>query len=348
MKQNARARNPREQSAMTRQRLELMLGHRGEDCHDPLTEPCELARDELELLRGKLAGHRWDGWRRLTADEGYFAACSCGWRGTETGGVSPMLRQVKEHLDAVRAVRGGWPSTRTAPVRDRRERSAGQRKIQPDERTRELYASVQGQHRRLCQALERSAHLLAATHEQADRLVAVLEHVAANVAPDWARTQAAAQSPETLQRRADRAKELRTGIIAAAGTLAVIAEEIAVAGQDLETRCSSGPAENRPAEAGGGMGRPGGGWSRGCVRLGRPRRGGGRSRVEAELGDLRQMVGEPGNPQQGVAQGLSRSRPSRPGTWVRGDEPELVRAMPICSPRNVTTALKDMAPPMAG
>jgi hypothetical protein len=245
MEQNARAGDQREQSALTRQRLELIHGHHAEDCPDPLPGPCEPARDELELLQGKVAGHRWDGWRRLTADEGYFAACSCGWRGTETGDVSPMLRQVKEHLDAVRAVRGGRPSTRTAPARDRRERSAGQREMRPDERTRELYASVQGQHRRLCQALEHSADLLAATQEQAGRLVAVLEHVAANVAPDWASTQAAAQSAETLQRRADRAKELRTGIIAAAGTLAAIAEEVAVAGQDLDTRCLSGPAENR-------------------------------------------------------------------------------------------------------
>ena len=174
-----------------------------------------------------------------------------------------MLRQVREHLDAVQAVRGGRPPARTAPSRDQRERSAGQREFRPDERTRELYASVQGQHRRLCQALERSADLLAASQEQADRLVAVLEHAAANVAPDWARTQAAVQRAETLQRRADRAKELRTGIAAAAGALAAIAHEVAVAGQELETRCLSRPDGNRrladepadPLEGRGGRGR---------------------------------------------------------------------------------------------
>ena len=235
MEQNAKARDQRDQSVVTRQRLELIQGYRGADWPDPLTGPCELAHDDLELLQGKVAGHRWDGWRRLTGDEGYFAACSCGWRGTETGDVSPMLRQVTEHLDAVQAVRGGRASTRTAPARGQRERSADQREMRPDERTRELYASVQGQHRRLSQALERSADLLAASQEQADRLVAVLEHAAANLAPDWARTQAAAQSAETLQRRAERAKELRTGIVAAAGALAAIAEEVAAAGQDLET-----------------------------------------------------------------------------------------------------------------
>ncbi|HXZ73039.1 MAG TPA: hypothetical protein VEH31_19495, partial [Streptosporangiaceae bacterium] len=84
---------------------------------------------------------------------------------------------------------------------------------------------------------------LAASQQQAGRLVAVLEHAAANLAPDWARTQAAAQRAETLQRRADRAKELRTGIVAAAGALAAIAAEVAVAGQDLESGCPSGSAE---------------------------------------------------------------------------------------------------------
>jgi hypothetical protein len=147
MEQNAKAMDQREQAAVTRQRLELIGGHRGEDWPGPLTQPCELAHDVLELLRGKVAGHRWDGWRRLTGDEGYFAACSCGWRGTETGDVSPMLRQVKEHLDAVQAVRGGRPPARTAPSRNRRERSVGQREFRPDERTRELYASVQGPRR---------------------------------------------------------------------------------------------------------------------------------------------------------------------------------------------------------
>jgi len=256
MEKNARARDQREQSAIARQPWGLIFGHRGEDRPDPLTEPCELAHDELELLQGKVAGHRWDGWRRLTGNEAYFAACSCGWRGTETGCVSPMLRQVTEHLDAVRAVRGGRPSTRTAPVRDERERGAGQREMRSDERTRELYGSVQSQQRRLSQALEHSADLLAACGEQADRLVAALEHAAANVAPEWARTQAAAQSAEALQRRAARAKELHTGIAAAAGALAAIAQEVTLAGQDLETGWLSGSAENRrlasePAQQGG-------------------------------------------------------------------------------------------------
>jgi hypothetical protein len=245
MEQNAKARDQREQSAVIGQRLELIGTRRGGDWPDPLTEPREPARDQLELLQGKVAGHRWDGWRRLTGDEGYVATCSCGWRGSETGEVGPMLRQVNEHLDAVRAVRGRRPPARTAPARDQRERSAGQREVRPDERARELYASVQGQHGRLCQALERSADLLAASQEQAGRLVAVLEHAAANVAPDWARTQAAAQRAETLQRRADRAKELRTGIVAAAGALAAIAQEVAVAGQDLETGGLGGSAEYR-------------------------------------------------------------------------------------------------------
>ena len=247
MEKNARARDQREQSAITRQPWGLIFGHRGKDWPDPQTEPCELAHDELELLQGKVAGHRWDCWRRLTGDEGYFAVCSCGWRGTETGCVSPMLHQVTEHLDAVRAVRGGRPSTQTAkaPARDECEPGAGQREMRSDERTRELYASVQSQQRRLSQALEHSADLLSACGEQADRLVAVLEHAAANPAPEWARTRAAVQSAEALQRRAARAKELRTAIVAASGALAAIAQEVTLAGQDLETGWLSGSAENR-------------------------------------------------------------------------------------------------------
>jgi len=245
MEENARARDYQEQSAIARQPLEPVCGHRREDRPDPLTGPCGLARDELELLQGKVAGHRWEGWRRLTGDEGYVAACSCGWRGTEMGDVSPMLRQVTEHLDAVRAVRGGPPPARTASARGERERGAGQREMRPDERTRELYASVMGQHRRLCQALERSADLLSASQEQADRLVAVLEHAAANVAPDWARSRAAAHSAEALLDRAERAKELRSAVVAAAGALAAIAHEVAVAGQDLETGWLGGSAGNR-------------------------------------------------------------------------------------------------------
>ena len=60
----------------------------------PLAGSCEPGSyDELDLLRGKAARHPPLGWlRRLTGDEAYFAACSCGWRSTETGPVSPLGR----------------------------------------------------------------------------------------------------------------------------------------------------------------------------------------------------------------------------------------------------------------
>jgi hypothetical protein len=244
MEANAKARDPEEQAAATRQPWELSYGRRREDWPGPLSEPCEPVHDELGLLRGKVSGHRWDGWRRLTGDEGYFAACSCGWRSTETGDVSPMLLQIEEHLDAVQTVRGWRPSARTAqaPARDVRARPRSA-ETRPDERTRELYASVESQQRRLSQALEHSGDLLSASGDQAERFVAVLEHAAAKVAPEWARTGASLRSAEALQRRAERARELRNGIVAAVGALAAIAEEVALVGQDLETGCLGGSAE---------------------------------------------------------------------------------------------------------
>ena len=58
--------------------------------------------------------------------------------------------QVKDHPDAVRAVRGRDPAARTAwaPGRAGHEGDIGQRMAR-DERARELYAAVQGQQRRL-------------------------------------------------------------------------------------------------------------------------------------------------------------------------------------------------------
>lgn len=243
MDENAKARDLEEQATITRQPWGPAMGPGARTSLAPLGESCEPAYEELDLLRGKAAGHRWDGWRRLTGGEDYFAACSCGWRSTETGCVSPMLRQVKEHLDAIRAIRGGRPSTRAAqaPARDERGR---QREMGPDERTRELYASVESQQRRLSQALEQSGDLLSASKDQADRFVAVLEHAAARVAPEWAKTGASVRREQALQCQVERVKEWRSGIVAAAGALAAVTEEVALAGQDLETRYRTGSAQD--------------------------------------------------------------------------------------------------------
>jgi flagellar biosynthesis regulator FlaF len=247
MGENAKARDPEEQAVMTGQLWEFGHGDGREGWPDRLTEPCEPAHEVLGLLQGKVPGHRWDGWRRLTGDEGYFAACSCGWRSSETGCVNPVLCQVKEHLDAVGAVRGWRTSAQTAqkPGRDERAHRAGPRGVRPDERTRELYASVDNQQRRLSQALERSADLLSASQEQAERFVAALEHAAAKIAPAWARTTDAVQKEEVLQRRAERAKELRDGIVSAAGALAAIVEEVALASQDQGAGRLGGSAGDR-------------------------------------------------------------------------------------------------------
>jgi hypothetical protein len=165
---------------------------------------------------------------------GYFAACSCGWRSPETGQVSLMLRQVKDHLDAVRQARGGRPSTR-APARDQRGRDTSQGEILAQyESAREVRASVQGQQMRLSQSLRHSTDLLSASAEQADRLVAALER------RQWATAAATAQSAESVRHKVERARELRTAIAAAAAALAVMAEEIAWIHQDPETRHRSG------------------------------------------------------------------------------------------------------------
>jgi len=73
----------------------------------------------------------------------------------------------------------------------------------------------------------------------------VLEHAADRVAPEWARTEEAVRREEALRRQAERAKEWSDGIVAAAGALAVIAHEVALAGQDLETCYRTGSAEYR-------------------------------------------------------------------------------------------------------
>jgi len=236
MDENVRATGPAEQAAKTGRLREFSPGHRREDWPDPLTEPDEPAPDELDLLHSQVPGHRWNGWRRLTGDEDYFAACSCGWRSTETGQVSPMLRQVHEHLDAVRAVRGGRPAPRTepAPGRAGEGRDAIRHQVR-HERTRELYAAADSQHRRLSQALEHSTDLLSASEEQADRLVAALQYAAAGMAPEWTTTEASVRRAEALRHRADRARQVRDHIVAAAGALAAIAEEVALLNQGRET-----------------------------------------------------------------------------------------------------------------
>ena len=243
MEENAKARDPEEQAVITMQRWEFSYGHRREDWPDRPPEGYEPARGEFDLPLGKVPGHRCDGWRRMTGDEGYSAACSCGWRSTETGHVSLVLRQVEDHLDAVRAVRGGRPPARLVPVPGWDEREVGLIERRPDERTRELYASVESQHACLSQAVEHSADLVSASQDQAERFVAVLEHAAARVAPEWAKTGPAVRHEEALRRQAERAKEWRNGIVAAAEALASIAQEVALAGQDLETSYRSRSAE---------------------------------------------------------------------------------------------------------
>jgi hypothetical protein len=167
----------------------------------------------------------------MTGDEDYFAACSCGWRSTETRYLSPMLGQVKGHLDAVRQARGGRASTQ-APARDESGRGARQREMRQD--AREFRTPGPGQQGRLSRTLAHSTDLLSASADHADRLVAELEH------GEWAKASGGAPGAETVQHKVERANELRRAIVAAAGALAVIAEEMAWIHQDLETRRPGG------------------------------------------------------------------------------------------------------------
>jgi hypothetical protein len=144
-----------------------------------------------------------------------------------------MLGQVKDHLDAVRQARGGCPST-LAPARDESGRGARQREQRED--VRELRTPRQGQHGRLSRTLQHSTDLLSASADHADRLVAELER------GEWAKTSGCAEGAETVQHKVERANELRRVIVAAAGALAVIAEEIAGLHRDLETRRPGGSA----------------------------------------------------------------------------------------------------------
>jgi hypothetical protein len=236
MDEHVKAGDLQAQAARTRRLREPSHGLSHSDWPDPFADPGELTSDELDLLQSHVPGHRWDGWRRLTGDEDYYAACSCGWRSPETGKVSPMLRQVKEHLDAVRQSRDGRPSTQ-APARDERGRDASQGEILAErERAREYRASVQGQHMRLSQSLRHSTDLLADSADQADRLVAALER------GQWATAGATAQNAESVRHKVERARELRKAIAAAAAALAVMAEEIARIHQGLETRHAGGSA----------------------------------------------------------------------------------------------------------
>ena len=235
MDENGNARVLEEQAAETRRQWEFCHGYRRDDWSDPLKEPCLLTQHELDLLHSQVPGHHWNVWCHRTGDENYFAACSCGWRSTGTGYVSPALGQVQDHLGAVRAMRG-WGRTFPAaqvPHRDERERDAGQHEMRPGERARELCASLEGQQQRLAQAVGHCSDLLAADEELADRRVAVLEREAARVEQEP--TTASAQRAEALKGWLERAKELRKGIASASAAMAVVAEEITWIHQDLET-----------------------------------------------------------------------------------------------------------------
>jgi hypothetical protein len=70
-----------------------------------------------------------------------------------------------------------------------------------------------------------------------------LQHAEAGVAPERAKTADSARRAEELERRVDRAQEMRNRIVAAAASLAAIAEEVALLNQDQVTHRPSGPPD---------------------------------------------------------------------------------------------------------
>jgi hypothetical protein len=207
----------------------------------------EEAARSRDLREPGVPGHHWNSWRRLTGDEYYYAACSCGWRSTGTDDVSPMLRQVKEHLNAVRQSRG-WPPSARAQARNESGPDPGQGEVVDlRERARGLRTAARGEQMRLSRSLSHSTDLLSASAEQADRLVTELER------GQSARTGASAPSAEIVQYKVERARELRKAIAAAAAALAVITEEIAAihleAGREETIDYGYGERLIQPAEA---------------------------------------------------------------------------------------------------
>ena len=75
MDENAKARDLEEQVTITRQPWGPAMGPGARTSLAPLGESCEPAYDQLDLLRGKAAGHRWDGWRRLAPQQVELVVC---------------------------------------------------------------------------------------------------------------------------------------------------------------------------------------------------------------------------------------------------------------------------------
>jgi hypothetical protein len=78
MDENDEAREPEEQTDKVWYLWKWNYGPRDEDWPGPLRQPCEPTQDELDLLHSQVPGHRWNGWRRLTGDEDYYAASPAG------------------------------------------------------------------------------------------------------------------------------------------------------------------------------------------------------------------------------------------------------------------------------
>lgn len=189
---------------------------KAKDRRGQLEESYEPTPEELRLLEGHLPGHEW----QPLGGNGLLAACSCGWHSIESDFLGPALCQVIDHLNTVRQAYG---QHRPGPAPGGRGTGQGETIA----RARELRASAQAQRNRLAQEMEWSSDLMADSAEHVNDREATLRR---------AKIRASAQTARGLQRQLEQARRLREQIVAAAGALAMIEEELAWVHRDHATR----------------------------------------------------------------------------------------------------------------
>jgi hypothetical protein len=198
-----------------------------QDRRGQLEKPYEPTPDERCLLEGHLPGHEWQPLGR----NGFLTACSCGWHSTESDFLGPALRQVIDHLDTVRKAYGQHPAD-PAPTPTGRDTRQRETVAHP----REPRASAHVQRNPLARAGERSSDLMADSAARVNDRDGTLRRT---------QIRASAQTAPGLHRQLEQARRLREQIVAAAGALAMIEEELAWVHRDHAARHPGAAARYR-------------------------------------------------------------------------------------------------------